>query len=751
LYDSALVKISGEEFIWYLNLHHIIADASSFILVFEVFVQLYGRSLRGDPLEVAGLPSFADYVAYERSYQESARYQKAEQYWQRKLFPGPEALRFYGQKPVKNTTRVRRVSFDLGVERSDRLRNAARQAGIYTISLDLSLYNLFAALFFVQLYLLSGNRRLGVVTPVHNRFTEKFRQTIGLLIELCPLQMSFSPADTFLACVQKVKQETRETMTYYQYGSGISLQNQAFDVMFNLYSLPTLELNGIEVIAERIHPGYGNESLALHITDVESSNSFILHYDFHEDIFNGDRVEQVIQMYVDLVDAFLQDASQPVPSSSYEDVVQEVDLPAQQEPAGSFLEFNGPGQVPPKDLLEFKLLQVWEDVLGVTGIGANDNFFDLGGNSWLAVRLFVEIEKATGTYLPLTTLLKAVTVSDLARVIRQEMGTEIWSNVITIQEGSDHKRPLFFLPGAAENGLAVARIARYLSEDQTIYMFQIPVGSEERQQMVRIEDMAAHYIKAMRKIQPEGPYLLGGYSAGGVIALEVAQQLKEQGQSVGLLAVIDVPAQSPNYKYLQRFTRLLGEILNFGPAEERKFFLTLRDFLFRLDYFLRRGMNEALARPFQRFQRFFRADRTEKQALIQKKMDGKWPGLGQIPNNAAGQKIEGSLEEGDQALQAYDRHMRDHFAIVNEAVKCYIPKVYPGRITFFRSSIGYRRAEMRVADPLMGWGKIAGGGLDQFIIPGNHMQIVREPSVKILGENLRTILERLHETAFEAK
>lgn len=129
-----------------------------------------------------------------------------------------------------------------------------------------------------------------------------------------------------------------------------------------------------------------------------------------------------------------------------------------QEDVG-FLEFNRPGQVPPKDLLEFQILRIREEVLENPSVGVNDNFFELGGNSWLAVKMFVEFEKKTNQYLPLTTLLKAGTIAEFAKIIRKESDSEMWSTVVTIQPGNSNK-PIFFAPGAAENGLVVARIAQ---------------------------------------------------------------------------------------------------------------------------------------------------------------------------------------------------------------------------------------------------------------------------------------------------
>ena len=745
LYDSALVKLGAERYVWYLNQHHLITDAQSFILVYKRLAGMYEQAQGGESLqdEQEGV-EFEAYAAYERAYRSSERYQKAAAYWGRKLDPGPEPLEFYGVAPNKKTTRVKRVSYDLGKARSEKLRKLARQPEIYTVSEEMSLYNLFLGMLFVLLKEMSGKRRLGVVTPVHNRFAEKFRKTVGLVMEICPLQVEVESEDTLAGVVKKVKQETREVLGYYQYGSGLGLQRQAFEVMFNLHDMPALELAGYFVRVERVHPGHGSESLGLHVNDDRELGSLVLHFDFHEELFGEAQQEEAVQSYLDLLDALLSNPQQRVGSFSEglkaEHIQQEVAPPDDK----GYLAFDDSDHLPPKDLLELKLLQIWQELLGHDSIGVTDSFFDLGGNSWLAVRLFSEIENVIGRYLPLNTLLSATTINDLAEVIRGELGEELWSKLITIQPGSDKRLPIFFVPGAGGNGLAVARIARHLSREQAVYMFQIPVGDGDESQFISVEEMAQRYLNAMQKVQPEGPYLVAGYSAGGLIALEICQQLHKQGQFVPLLVVIDVPAQNPAFCYLRGVVGLAARLLRKSPEEERKAFLYLRDLLFRFDYFQNRGFFDKLRRVIEKARRKIKAQQTEEQSHP---VGGPTPtGQGQLrSSNTPGFEEVNSEDEGDLLWKSFDQHMQERFDLTNEAVKYYVPQRYQGAVTLFRSTIGYRRPEMRMADPYLGWRKIVRGKFQAFEVPGNHMQIVRGPSVRILGQQLEGILEEIQQ------
>jgi pimeloyl-ACP methyl ester carboxylesterase len=194
--------------------------------------------------------------------------------------------------------------------------------------------------------------------------------------------------------------------------------------------------------------------------------------------------------------------------------------------------------VAPRDELELQLTQIWEKVLGIKAIGIHDNFFDIGGHSLLAVRLFAQIEKTFGKSLPLATLFQAATVVDLAETIRQENWLAPWSSMVTIQEGG-LKLPLFYMHAGGGNLLVYRYLALCMGQDQPVYELQ-PRGLDGKfTPHTRIEDMAAHYLALIRNHQPEGPYFLAGLSTGGLVALEIAQQLHTLGQEIALLALFD--------------------------------------------------------------------------------------------------------------------------------------------------------------------------------------------------------------------
>jgi len=193
----------------------------------------------------------------------------------------------------------------------------------------------------------------------------------------------------------------------------------------------------------------------------------------------------------------------------------------------------------PKDLLERRLLQIWQQLFGINSIGREDNFFDLGGHSLLAVRLAAEIEKLLGWRLPIASIFQAPTIASLAEVLREKdrMAPQRTSLVPLQPDGS--KPPFFFVHGWGGEVYVFENLARCLTPDQPVFGLRAvdPFGAKNRPGSV--EEMAAQYVCEIRSHQPEGPYHVGGYSAGGWIAYEIARRLARQGQSVRMLGILD--------------------------------------------------------------------------------------------------------------------------------------------------------------------------------------------------------------------
>jgi amino acid adenylation domain-containing protein len=190
------------------------------------------------------------------------------------------------------------------------------------------------------------------------------------------------------------------------------------------------------------------------------------------------------------------------------------------------------------------LVGIWQNGFESQGLGIDDNFFDLGGDSLLAAGLFSRIEQEFGQVLSIDVLVDRPTIRLLADLLENPRSADDRSSVITIQQGNG-RPPLFCLPGIGGNVLEFRGLADRLTPNQPVFGLR-PAGLEDnRSPHGSIVEMAAYAIEQMRTVQQCGPYHLAGYSLGGVVAFEMARQLREAGESVALLALLDSRLWSP--------------------------------------------------------------------------------------------------------------------------------------------------------------------------------------------------------------
>lgn len=185
-----------------------------------------------------------------------------------------------------------------------------------------------------------------------------------------------------------------------------------------------------------------------------------------------------------------------------------------------------------------KLTLIWEELLSHVPITVEQNYFDLGGDSLLAVKLFGQIEKVFNVELPLATLFEAPTIGEMARILASQETASGWSSLVPIQPRGSRPN-LFCVHGAGGNVLIYRELAEHLGQDQPVYGLQSQGLDGNFAPQTRIEDMAESYVREIRRVQPSGPYYVSGYCLGGTIAYEMAQQLQASGQKVALLALFD--------------------------------------------------------------------------------------------------------------------------------------------------------------------------------------------------------------------
>ncbi|MDB4991424.1 MAG: putative non-ribosomal peptide synthetase, partial [Myxococcaceae bacterium] len=200
-----------------------------------------------------------------------------------------------------------------------------------------------------------------------------------------------------------------------------------------------------------------------------------------------------------------------------------------------------------RDPIELALVKIWQDVLSQPSIGVLDNFFDLGGQSVVAVSLMARIERHFGRRLPLGVLLEAPTIEQLASLLRREHAGGVRSPLVPIQRLGEAP-PLFLIHPVGGNVLCYVPLAHSI-DNRPVYALQSPGLDGERAPHATIESMATDYLRAIREVQGSGPYLLGGWSLGGVVAYEMARQLRAEGERTALVVMFD--SSTPRHQPMQ--------------------------------------------------------------------------------------------------------------------------------------------------------------------------------------------------------
>ncbi|MDB6019360.1 MAG: hypothetical protein JWR19_3849 [Pedosphaera sp.] len=362
--------------------------------------------------------------------------------------------------------------------------------------------------------------------------------------------------------------------------------------------------------------------------------------------------------------------------------------------------------IAPRSDTEEMLCKIWEDLLRLERVGVHDNFFELGGHSLLAVRLFAEVEKQTGRKLPLVTLFQNSTVEQLAEALCQQSGAAR-SSVVAIQsQGS--KPPLFLIHGAGGDVLwGYANLAAHLGSDQPVYGIKSRAlsGAEE---FACLEDMAAFYVRQVRRLQKQGPYQLGGYCFGGNVAYEMACQLQAEGEVVSLVALLDSSPANGSYEQMKWWR----------PGFAIKFAV---NFYYWFDDFLK-------SKPEDQREFFFRKIRAWRRKLRRR-----------LFQRGAG-PVEVDLEEIID-LSNFPEHELRLWQLHLNALTAHVSRPYAGRVTLFRTR----------GQPLFcslendfGWRELVAGGVDVKLVPGSHESIFMEPAVRSLAGELSACLAEKH-------
>jgi len=349
--------------------------------------------------------------------------------------------------------------------------------------------------------------------------------------------------------------------------------------------------------------------------------------------------------------------------------------------------------VPPRSPIEESISKIWSEVLGIPTVGIHDNFFDMGGHSLLAVSTVSQIRSRFKIKLPLADLFKSPTIYELAVSIQTRSFEQSHDVLVGIKvKGS--KTPFFCVHPIGGTVFCYSELSSCLDDERPFYGLQYPGIFDEITLLTSIQDMASIYIDAMQSIQKKGPYYISGWSFGGIIAFEIARQLKQQGHEIALLALLDT------YAPIQR-------------EQSRK--ITERDliFLFVQDITNILGVNtmDSLNQ--------LKQSRSE-DLLIRLEETVNSKGIFPVP-----------IKSGH--LQSLFRLFRSN----REAMSQYKPEPLCDKITLF-----YAGDNSGGIKNISAWNKYTKKGVEHYEIPGDHYSMMQKPNVQYLADQLTSCIQK---------
>ncbi|SMB27154.1 Non-ribosomal peptide synthetase, terminal component [Sterolibacterium denitrificans] len=352
--------------------------------------------------------------------------------------------------------------------------------------------------------------------------------------------------------------------------------------------------------------------------------------------------------------------------------------------------------VMPETPMEVRLAEIWSEVLGVQRIGLADNFFDLGGDSFSAYRLMTRISDELGRDLPLESIFRQQSIAAMAQALERSAAEdeEAECSLVRIQAGEPGRIPFFCAHQAGGDVLSFRALSEALGPARPFYGVQSAGRLLGESQHHTLEEMCADYLRDIRRVQPRGPYLIGGHSMGGKVAYELARQLEAAGERVGVLAILDSDIVNKNTSMLDSLM-LLSETFRLGIRREALADLEPRQMM---EYLLTAGK--------KRFARVL--------------------------------EIAYDMDILPRGFRTRDAEMFLNRIATNIHVSdAYLAPPIHTPVTLFLAT---DHTENSYLIDVAAWRQVALGGLKVIDVPGNHLNLIQRPHVQTLGGILGTLI-----------
>ncbi|MGO8795977.1 MAG: amino acid adenylation domain-containing protein [Candidatus Sulfotelmatobacter sp.] len=709
--------------------HHIICDGWSLDVLIHDLCAFYSEEISGAPAKLEPPQSYLDYVRTVTARHDSDEFKEAAEYWHAKFEDGFPVLRLPTDRPrsARREFIARRVDHPIPASVVQELKAVAAKQGCSFFAVLLSSVALLLAR-------ISQQRRFVIALPTAEQAEIGQPGLVGHCVNLLPFVVELRENESAGEFLKRVQRDLVASQQHSMF-TMVSLLEDLHPVVPELGVSPIsagltnvkkfkpneLPQSGFTVDYDANPKGYESFELYLNAVELEHDLEIHCHYDIKlfEDLtvrewlstlgcifqdLAGDPAREVLDL------AGMKRGTSPFgneiiyKSAAHGEADRErlTAVSSGRSDSRQLAHSSVSSAMSESELLR-AMLPLWQRILGIREIRPDDDFFALGGHSIAAARLFALIQQELGRSAPLAVLYDASTPRSLATVLSRGRARDEWQSLVPINRSGD-RPPLFLVHAAEGNVLLYRSLAAYLGTDQPVYGLQ-SAGLDGRSAVDgRFENVARKYVDEIRQVQPHGPYMLGGYCLGGTLALEMARQLLESGETVGFVGMIET--------YNIRALR--------WPLP-----------------FHQRAINRIILNPFFHLQNLLEAEGEGRLGFFMDKLRVE-VARARAATRFGWARLRHSLQP--TAVAAPPTRLAD---VYEDAFAKYDVKPYPGELTVFLA----KRHLMGFRTDLGGWAKVAQGGVRLYPLPISPRGSLVEPYVGQLASLMRACLDRAIENA----
>lgn len=712
-FRAQIITLAADRAAVVLTAHHVICDGWSLDVLIHDLCAFYTEEISGAPASLPAADSYFEYARLVTQRERSEVFDQDRQWWHQKFSGGFPALILPTDhpRPARRAFGVRRIDHAVDPSIVQQLRAVAAQSGCSFFAAMLgSLAMLFARI--------SRQPRFVLALPTAEQPILGQHGLAGHCVSLLPVVFELRTDESAAAFLKRVQSDLTSAQDHAAFtlvslledlrplsqAPGVSPIAAGFTNV-KRFKLSELPQSGFSVSYDANPKAF--DSFELYLNAVEDGDNLAFHCHFNTALFD----ELTIREWFSTLDSILRalvanptrkilDLTHLQPDDSAPEFLYApvTVLEATQNSLRNLTVPATSSGLAESDLLR-ALLPLWRQILHVRSIHPDDDFFALGGHSVAAAQLFALIERTLGCSAPLATLYTASTPRQLARVLSRGSRPADWSSLVPINSAGS-RTPLFLVHAAEGNVLLYRALATHLGSDQPVYGLQSSGLDGHTPVDATFEHVARNYIEEIRRVQPHGPYLLGGYCLGGTLALEMARQLLDAGEPVNLVALIE----------------------DFNIRSVR-WPLSLRH----------RLVNRFVLNPWFHLQNMLAAEGSAKMDFFREKL-GVELRRARFSARVLWQSARSRLLRNAEVPLPHVKLAE----LYDEAHERYEIRPYPGELTVFLA----QRHLAGMDDPAGGWSGIAQGGLNLHTLPISPRGSLIEPYVRQLASLLRASIDR---------